>query len=204
MINPKLQETHHFILVTESKSVNRASRPKCCRGGGNLAIWLRTSCSRASREAEQIPPILGGCLACAEIGSWSLTWIFCVCLSHTDTHTQIRTHFYLAVPTTPMWRKTIATATDLSFQAITKEGPPSVPGLYMLLMVQQKYHLFSPSKDNTRRPHTKSVKLRDFYPFSIWLKRVLCPCAFRCDHECSVVSQRHTVGRCQVSWHTIS
>lgn len=120
-------------------------------------------------------------------------------VAYRHTHTQIRTHFYLAVPTTPMWRKTIAAATDLSFQAITKEGPPSVPGLYMLLMVQQKYHLFSPSKDNTRRPHTKSVKRRDFYPFSIWLKRVLCPCAFRCDHECSVVSQRHTVGRCQVS-----
>lgn len=96
MINPKLQETHHFILVTESKSVNRASRPKCCRGGRNLAIWLRTSCSRASREAEQIPPILGGCLACAEIGSWSLTWILCVCLSHTDTHTHTDSHTFLS------------------------------------------------------------------------------------------------------------
>jgi len=46
-------------------------------------------------------------------------------LSQTHTHT-----FYLAVPNTPMWGKTIAAATDLSFQAATKESPPSVQGLY--------------------------------------------------------------------------
>lgn len=66
------------------------------------------------------------------------------------------------VPTTPMWGKTTAAATDLSFQAVTKETP-SVPGLCMFLMGQQMYHPCSPSKDRARGPHTKSVKVREIF-----------------------------------------
>jgi len=46
---------------------------------------------------------------------------------------------------------------------------------------------------SSRRPHTRSVKLaRDFGPYSLWLKRVLCPCEFRCDHECSIEYRHHS------------
>lgn len=80
------------------------------------------------------------------------------CLLVTYRHT-----FDFAVPTTPMWGKTTAAAIDLSFQAVTKERPPFVPGLSVLLIGQQKYHLFSECKDSARRPHTKSVKLSQIF-----------------------------------------
>lgn len=73
-----------------------------------------------------------------------------------------------------MWGKTTAAATDLSFQPVTKERPPSVPGLSVLLMGQQKYHLFSPSKDSARRPHTKSVKLSEIFSHFLFGWNVFC------------------------------
>lgn len=90
-----------------------------------------------------------------------------VCLSHTHA-------FHFAVPTTPMWGKTTAAATDLSFQAVTKERPPCVPGLSLLLMGQQTYHLFSPSKDSARRPHTKSVKLSQIFTHLVFSRDIFC------------------------------
>lgn len=112
---------------------------------------------------------------------------FGVCLSHTDTHTHI---YHLAVPTTPMWGKTTAAAADLSFQPVTKERPPSVTGLSVLLMDRQKYHLVHPSKDRTRRPHTKSVKPSQIWAHFLFAWKV--SCEFRSDHECSIVSRHHS------------
>lgn len=54
-----------------------------------------------------------------------------------------------------------------------KRETPSVPGLSMLLMGQQMYHPFSPSKDSARGPHTKSVKVWEIFAhFPFCLKRV--------------------------------
>lgn len=78
----------------------------------------------------------------------SVFWCFLVTYRHTD--------FILQCLPPPCGEKSAA-ATDLSFQAVTKERPPSVPGLSVLLMGQQKYHLFGPSKESTRSPHPKSV-----------------------------------------------
>lgn len=95
-------------------------------------------------------------ISCAEAGSCvelNIEYLTFWCLLATNTHT-----VHLAVPTTPMWGKTTAAATNLFFQAVTKERPPSVPPLSMLLTAA-KVSSVQPSKHNTRRPHTKSVKL---------------------------------------------
>lgn len=124
-----------------------------------------------------------------------------LCLSHIGTHTH--SHFILQCLPPPCGEKTIAAATDLSFQAATKERPPSVAGLYALfLMGQQKYHLFRPCKDSTRRAHTKPAKLPEiFYPFSRFGSDVSCV-PVNSDVTMNVpLCPGSTVGHCQVSGH---
>lgn len=139
--------------------------------------------------------IVGRCLACAEMGSCvqlnMSIQCFGVCLSHTDTYT----HFILQCLPPPCGGKTTAAATDLSFQAVTKERPPSVPG-------QQKYHLFRPSKESARRPYTKSAKLSEIFAHFLFGWNVFCV-PVNLDVTMNVpLCLGTTAGRCPVSWHT--
>lgn len=97
---------------------------------GGLAVWL-THLSVVER-----------CLAWSEMGScvesdMSFSVLVLACHTQTEQHTHRQTHthtrtlsliFHFAAPTTPMWGKKSAAATDLSFQPFTKERPLSVPG----------------------------------------------------------------------------
>lgn len=111
----------------------------------------------------------------------SLYWCFLVTYRHTD--------FILQCLPPPCGEKSAA-ATDLSFQAVTKERPPSVPGLSVLLWASKSIICSAHLKraPGAHIPNPSSVNHRLLPVFIFWLIHVLCPCGFRCDHECLIVS----------------
>lgn len=177
-------------MAAEPKTPQGKVQDITCRDGPvgaltNLVFWVRPV------------PRWGSCRTEHEY------FMFLLFACHRHTHS----HFILQCLPPPCGEKTIAAATDLSFQAATKERPPSVAGLYALfLMGQQKYHLFSPSKDSTRRAPTKPAKNCQrffffFYPLSLFGSDVFCV-PVNSDVTMNVpLCPGSTVGRCQVSGH---
>lgn len=84
-----------------------------------------------------------------------------------------------------MWGKNSAAASDLSFQAATKETP-RLSQAPVLLMGRQHYHLSGPSKDHAGRPHSANLaKLPQIYTYILFGWNI--SVSVNSDHECSIV-----------------
>lgn len=84
---------------------------------------------------------------------------FGVFLSHTDRHR----HVSFPSAYHPHVGKNLQLLQISPFRRLQKRVP-RLSQASVLLMGQQKYHLFSPSKDSSRRPNSKSVKLSKIFP----------------------------------------
>lgn len=88
---------------------------------------------------------------------------FGVFLSHPDRHR----HVSFPSAYHPHVGKNLQLLQISPFRQLQKRDP-RLSQASVLLMGQQKYHLFSPSKDSSRRPNSKSVKLSEIFPHYIF------------------------------------
>lgn len=149
------------------------------------------------------PFILGSSLACTELGSSSLTWVFSVLVfaCHTQTHTHILScsayHPHVGKNNCSCYRSLLSRYYKRETPCLSQASlyAPNGPA-------KKKYHLFRPSKGSTRRPHTKSVKLSEIFAHFLRGWNVFCV-PVNSDVTMNVpLCLCSTVGRCQMSWHT--
>lgn len=116
---------------------------------------------------------------------------FGVCLSQTDTHTHI--HISSCSAYHPQVGKKHCSCYRSLLSACYKRETPvcrrPLSALNGLAKVSSVQHI---QRQHQEATYQICETIIDFLPFCLQLKRALCPCEFRCDHECSIVPRLHS------------